>query len=364
MQKSNTNKKSQVSNEVPKEIAPKVSKERNVHKLTLKEYLNQEEKNEDEKTKTKTEKIEGYDNEKENKIIEREESVEKKDENIKTKTEKIEVYDNEKENKIVEREESEEKKDPEQKEEEVDEKEKRKDEDEIEIDKMKQDSINEDRKVMSSKNDEFADLVQSTLNLDIIKKAISSMNNGNKTLINSSKFEFIGDLHQQIITGVENGNSIFNRFEIDNDILNNYKQYYEQLINFINIFDSKTLSDIIIQDDYSSQIEQIEKIISAIYTTLYGRNGLKDIDEITEFFIDENIDSDENLKGNNILKILANLAIAILDCFRICQYGILQLYFGEKISIGGQFVINGEFFMEALNQCETINNVFGIKSQK
>ena len=108
LQKSNTNKKSQVSNEVPKEIATKVSKERNVHKLTLKEYLNQEEKNEDENTKTKTEKIEVYDNEKKNKIVEREESVEKKD--------------------------------PEQKEEEVDEKEKRKDE--IEIDKMRQYSIN------------------------------------------------------------------------------------------------------------------------------------------------------------------------------------------------------------------------------
>jgi hypothetical protein len=102
-------------------------------------------------------------------------------------------------------------------------------------------------------------------------------------LINSSKFKLIGNLHQQLITGVENGNSIFNRFEIDNNILNNYKQFYEHLINFTNTFNNKTLSEII-QDNYSIRIEQIEKIITDIYIKLYGRNGLKDLIRLCHSF--------------------------------------------------------------------------------
>ena len=325
LQKSNANKKSQVSNEVPKEIVTKLSKERNVHRLTLQQYLNQEEKNEDENTKTKTEKIEVYDNEKENKIVESQERVEKKD--------------------------------PEQKEEKVDEKEKRKDE--IEIDKM----INEAIKARSSKNDELVDTIQSILNCDTIKKAVSSSIDENKLLINSSKFKLIGNLHQQLINGVENGNSIFNRFEIDNNILNNYKQYYEQLINFTNTFNKKTPYEIL-QDDYALRIEQIQKIITDIYIKLYGSNGLKDFDKIMSFFYNENIYSEEKLKGNNILKILAYLAIVIYNCFQNCFYAILQLQFGKKIFVGDNIITDCDFFIEAINQCKTIFDVLGITSQK
>jgi len=317
LQKSNTNKKSQVSNEVPKEIATKVSKERNVPKLTLKQYLSQEEKNRDENTKTKTEKIEVYDNEKE------------------------------KENKIVESQERVEKKDPEQKEEEVDEKEKRKDI----FDKIIQYLENDTIKDRSS--DEDDDIISSLLDWDPMKEAALYMYNENKLLINSSEFKYIGNLHQQLINGVENGNSIFNRFEIDNNILNNYKQYYEQIINFINTFIIKTPIEFI-QDDFSFRLEQIEKIITDIYTKLYGSNGLKNFQEILCVLIKENINSEEKLKGNNILKILAHLAIAINYCILNLYYAILQLIFGK----------NNDFFKEALNHCKTIYDVFGIKSPK
>ena len=63
-------------------------------------------------------------------------------------------------------------------------------------------------------------------------------------------------------------------------------------------------------------VEQIRNIITCIYTKIYGRNGLKDVDDIIDYFIIEKIDSDENLKVNNFLKILANLAIAIHDCYQ------------------------------------------------
>ena len=202
------------------------------------------------------------------------------------------------------------------------------------------------------------------MNWDRIKIAISSVNDETKMLINSSKIKYLGNLHQQIINGVENGNSIFNRFEIDNDILNNYKQYYEYLFNFTKSFNHNTLSDNILDKDYSSKTEQIKKIIKDIYTKLYGKNELNDFDDIISVFINEDINSEENLKGNNILKILANFAIAIDDCFQNIVYAILQLQFGEIISVGDNTLIDGGFLMETLNQFKTINDVFGIKSQE
>jgi len=41
-------------------------------------------------------------------------------------------------------------------------------------------------------------------------------------------------------------------------------------------------------------IEQIRNIITYIYTKIYGRNGLKNIDDIIDYFFNEKIDSDEN----------------------------------------------------------------------
>ena len=112
------------------------------------------------------------------------------------------------------------------------------------------------------------------MNNGIVKHVFSKMNDDNNKFINSNKFIFMGNLHQQIIAGVENGNSIYNRFEIDSNIVNNYKQYSEQLINFIKTFFHKTFSDFI-QDDFCSKIEQIQNIIRDIYTELYGKNEQK-----------------------------------------------------------------------------------------
>ena len=129
--------------------------------------------------------------------------------------------------------------------------------------------------------------------------------------INSSKFKFLGNLHQLRITEVDNGNSVYNRFEIDSNILNNYKQYYEKLKNFFH--DITNEENEVMEDDYKSRVQQINNIITDIYTKLYGRNGLQDDDDIILFFMNEEINSEENLKGNGVLKILANLAISIHD---------------------------------------------------
>ena len=72
--------------------------------------------------------------------------------------------------------------------------------------------------------------------------------------IKSNKFEFFGNIHQQIITGIENGNTVYNRFEIDSNIINDYKKYYEQLINFLKTFN---LEDIL----KSGVVEKIRNII-------------------------------------------------------------------------------------------------------
>ena len=347
MQKSNTNKKNIVSNigkllnedlekkEVPKEVATKVSKARNYRKLTLKEYLNQEEKNEDENNKTKAEKIEVFDNtkEKKNKVVEKQEIIEKKD--------------------------------PEQKEEEVDEKEATERKDKIVDDKignMMPDLLNcDEAKNDVSSDDEIINIIQDVLNNEVIKDAVSKNNEDINNLINSNKFKFMGNLHQQIITGAENGNSIYNRFEIDNNIANNYKQYSEQLTNFLIIYFHEKLSNIIL-DDYSSRIGQIEKIITDIYTKLYGMDELKDIEDKMKVFLDESINSDENLKGKNILKILANLACVIYYFSQNCHYAILLLAFGEKISIFNQIIMDNHILFEVIIQFQTIIKLFGIET--
>lgn len=318
--------------EVPKEVATKVSKARNYHKLTLKEYLNQEEKNEDENTKTKAEKIEVFDNKKE------------------------------KENKVVEKQEIVEKKDPEQKEEEVDEKEVNERKDKIvddEIGNMMPDLLNCDE---AKNDDEIRNIIQDALNNEEVKAAVSMKNEDIDKFINSNKFKFMGNLHQQIITGAENGNSIYNRFEIDSNIANNYKQYSEQLTNFLITYVHKKLSDIILED--FSSIEQIGKIITDIYIKLYGKDELKDIEDKINVFLDESINSDENLKGKNILKILANLACAIYDCYRNSRYAILQLIYGKKICISGHIIMDNNIFLEVTIQLITIAELFGIETEK
>ena len=45
---------------------------------------------------------------------------------------------------------------------------------------------------------------------DLFENIISSMNDVLNNFINSNKFDFIGNLHQQIIYGVDNGNTVYN----------------------------------------------------------------------------------------------------------------------------------------------------------
>ena len=108
-------------------------------------------------------------------------------------------------------------------------------------------------------------------------------------------------------------------------------------------------------------VEQIENIITDIYTKIYGRNGLKDVNDIIAHFINEKIDSDENLKGNNILKILANLAVACYDCFQIGRFEGLKLEFGEKVCIGNTIIQDNSDLFEFLRKLEIIKKVFGIE---
>lgn len=52
--------------------------------------------------------------------------------------------------------------------------------------------------------------MQNLLKSDLFENIISSMNDVLNNFINSNKFEFIGNLHQQIIYGVDNGNTVYN----------------------------------------------------------------------------------------------------------------------------------------------------------
>ena len=69
--------------------------------------------------------------------------------------------------------------------------------------------------------------MEDILNNDKTNKVFLSINEDINNFMNSNKFKFIGNLHQQIITEADNGNTVYNIFEIDCNILNNYKQYFE-----------------------------------------------------------------------------------------------------------------------------------------
>ena len=135
-------------------------------------------------------------------------------------------------------------------------------------------------------DDNISKIIQDTLNIDILKKAVLSTSDEINYVINSSKFKMLGNLHQQIMIGADNGNTVYNRFKIDNNILNDYKQYYKQLNDFI--ID-------IIQDNYSSRINQIQSIILSIYNKIDNTNKLKDIDDIICFFFNDKIDSEKKI---------------------------------------------------------------------
>ena len=333
--------------EVPKEVGTKVSIPINCHKLTLKQYLSLPEKSENEITKTKTEKKEVFEDEKENKVVERQEIVEKNEPEQKEEKERKDEI-------IVERQEIIKKKEPGQKKEEVDEKEEKERKDEI------VDDGNLPKDILDLKVSDFiladyetGNSIQGDLSPDILKKTILLIQDEVNMFINSTKFKYIENLHHQIITGEENGNSVYNRFGINSNIINDYKQYYSQLVNLAstNLFD-------IGQIDFKSINETIENILTDIYTKLYGNNELKDIDYIKEALLNEDINSDENIKGNNILKILANLAAVFHDCY--CSFLLVAL--GPKFSVGNITILGKDAFI-AVNQIKTIMKGLGIEIQ-
>ena len=195
---------------------------------------------------------------------------------------------------------------------------------------------------------------------DLFQKFKSLGSEQLEMFINSNKFKFLGKLHQLIITEVDNGNSVYNRFEIDSNILNNYKQYYEKLKNFLYDITNKEKNEAM-EDDYEGRIQKIKNIITDIYTKLYGRNGLQDDDDIILFFMKEEINSEENLKGNGVLKILANLAVSIHDYNENAFFAISKLAYGKKIGIGNIIIQDNSLLFDTVKHFQTISEVFGIK---
>ena len=206
--------------------------------------------------------------------------------------------------------------------------------------------------------------IQNVLNNDVLKKSNEKMNDEINYRINSNKFKVIGNLHKQIMSDSDNGNTVYNRFDIkDDNILKCYKQYYNQLIDFSNTFCDKKLIDII-KDDYNDRINQIENIIISIYNKLDNNNNFEeDIDEIIEIFIREDIKSESDLKSKNILKIIANLAAVIYDCIQNTRIACMQLAFGPKISFGNHIIMENHNFLESLKQFKKIYEIFGIENK-
>ena len=83
--------------------------------------------------------------------------------------------------------------------------------------------------------------IQDVFNIDIVKSTIDAMNNDINKQIHSEKFKMLGNLHKQIMSNLDNGNTVYNRFNIDANTLDKYKQYYKQLLICTNDFCNKKL---------------------------------------------------------------------------------------------------------------------------
>ena len=96
--------------------------------------------------------------------------------------------------------------------------------------------------------EDYGQVVPNILNSEIINKNAELMNNIIDKYIQSDEFKMLGKIHQQIMNST-NDNEIYNRFNINSNTLNKYKQYYNQLHNCIKDFMDNKIGDVVLGND-------------------------------------------------------------------------------------------------------------------
>ena len=194
--------------------------------------------------------------------------------------------------------------------------------------------------------------------LNILENDLNKLNDNVKkakdkfyTNIQNNRFTSLYILHNRIMTTTKS-NKLSNNFGIDFNILNQYKTYYNQLIS--NIWNSNSTNELR-NFNIRSIAENSTKVLIDINNKLNRKELTKcDISTIKDQFLDEKIRSNE-LKGNNMFKIIANLACYILDWNEYVQ----ATY--EKYLLSPCKETSTNEYKEACKQLGTIFKSFKIK---
>lgn len=171
--------------------------------------------------------------------------------------------------------------------------------------------------------------------------------------IQSNKFKMLGNIHKKIKNYTKE--QLYYEYNIDADILNKYNQYTDKLVNDINDLMQSLTGVSLFGLKFYKIMNNSDEILINIHNLLTNSNlkvNWDNIDEIMQEVIDEEIDSKQDLKGNNFLKIIENLAVAISDWCLYTQSSMLQ-FFGSGLT-------NSTNFATACKQLKKIGDAYGI----
>lgn len=202
---------------------------------------------------------------------------------------------------------------------------------------------------------------------DDCKELFKNMEDRLDRHVKSTKFVMLGNIHKQIMECIqqEKNNSavinsksqdLYNKFNLNSDILNKYKQYYDKLINHINDLMPSTNANALFNFKLFETMYDVSEITIDIHKLLNNEDLELDdenVNYISELVIDEQINSENDLQGNNIFKVIENLSVAISDWCLYAQPALFQLVFS--------LLKNDKHFSKASKHLYEIGKIFYIK---
>ncbi|MBR1944246.1 MAG: hypothetical protein IJ848_02110 [Alphaproteobacteria bacterium] len=180
------------------------------------------------------------------------------------------------------------------------------------------------------------------VNSDVTENIVSFQNMLTND-IHSEKFKMLGNIiHKQIMDS--NKEELFKKFNINNEVLNQYKFFYSHLINIIKRHGS----------NYNDIIRDANDLTIYIYILLNDNviNAQSNIDYVKRIIWNRNISSEKKLYGNNILKVVASLSNAIADWSKCANESAITFLSSNK---------NKDNIHKTANeQLQYIKEIFGI----
>ena len=168
------------------------------------------------------------------------------------------------------------------------------------------------------------------------------------SLFSSKQFKIIE--HANKILLKNNINEIYNKFGVTEEILSIYKNYHSEILASLNTILKTKIKDM---PDATNNLQEVcDNVLLNSYKKLHGENDNLDIDEIADEVYEEEIKSEHDLQGMNILKVLTHLCVTIDD---ICEQNHAALH--QALLSGMK---NLSYFAKANAKLFKIFKLFGI----